>query len=117
MQTGELAKAIIVFPDGACCDVHTPTGRRECACQWAPDGFQECVDPDCTGPEESCESRLISKNELTEECNEGSLYLDLVSNRWGEPRDDLGYATSVIEVVHEVDALNQIPSVALWYAM
>ena len=73
-------------------------------CEWAPDDHFACADPSCTGPEESCEVFTIPKSELTEECNGGSLYLNLVTNKWGEPRDDLGYATSVIELVHEIDA-------------
>lgn len=104
MQDGGLAKAIVVLPDGACCKIHTPTGRRECACTKAADGFMDCVDPACQGAEETCEVRKIPKSELTEECNEGSLFLNLVSNRFGEPRDDMNYADSVIELVHEVDA-------------
>ncbi|MEZ4268962.1 MAG: hypothetical protein R3F39_21605 [Myxococcota bacterium] len=104
MQNGDMPKVIIVFPDGACCDVHVPTGRRECACRKAAGGMRSCIDPQCKGPEESCEVRLIPSSELTEECNGGSLFFDLLSNRWGEPRDDLGYGSSVLEVVHDVDA-------------
>ncbi|MCB9729683.1 MAG: hypothetical protein H6744_05265 [Deltaproteobacteria bacterium] len=103
MKNGDMPKVIVVFPDGACCDVHVPTGRRECACRKAANGMRECVDPQCKGPEETCEVRAIPSSELTEECNGGSLFFDLVTNRWGEPRSDLGYGSSVLEVVQEVD--------------
>ncbi|MGM0575105.1 MAG: alpha/beta hydrolase-fold protein [Myxococcota bacterium] len=104
MDQGAMPEVIVVFPDGACCYVHEPTGRRECACRKGPDHTRICIDPDCEGDEDSCEERAIPRSELTEECNGGSLYFDLVSNRWGEPRDDLKYAASVMELVEAVDA-------------
>ena len=102
MQDGVLPKSIIVFPDGDCCDRHMPTGRRECACRRDGD-VKRCVDPDCKGESGTCEIRYIPTNELQEECHSGSLYFDLLTNRWGEPRDDLGYGQSVLEVLEYVD--------------
>jgi hypothetical protein len=98
-----MPKALIVFPDGACCDRDVETGRRECACK-RMDGGMKCVEPSCEGPEHICEERTLPKSSLTEECNGGSLYFDLLTDRWGEPRDDLGYMTSVLEVIDEIDA-------------
>lgn len=103
MQDGTLPKVILSFVDGACCDVHLPTGRRECACRVHKKGERACVDPDCEGPEETCEVRILPSSELDEECNEGSLFFDLVANKWAEPRDDLGYMTSVYEAIEDVD--------------
>ena len=104
MTDGVLPKAIIVYPDGDCCRVHKETGERECACRRVDD-VMSCIDPTCTGPEESCATREIAPNQLTEECNGGSLYFNLLTNRWGEPRDDLGYADSVMELVEHVDTV------------
>jgi len=103
MRDGVMPKALIVFPDGACCDRDVETGRRECACKRTGAGMK-CVDPTCEGPEHACEERTLPKSSLTEECNGGSLYFDLLTDRWGEPRDDLGYMTGVLEVIDEVDA-------------
>jgi len=103
MRDGIMPKALIVFPDGACCDRDVETGRRECACKRVSSGMK-CVEPSCQGPEHTCEERVLPKNSLTEECNGGSLYFDLLTDRWGEPRDDLGYMTSVLEVIDDVDA-------------
>ncbi|MGB0590433.1 MAG: hypothetical protein ACPGU1_12225 [Myxococcota bacterium] len=102
MRDGIMPKALIVFPDGACCERDVETGRRECACKRVSDGMK-CVDPSCQGPEHTCEERILPKGSLVEECNGGSLYFDLLTDRWGEPRDDLGYMTGVLEVIADVD--------------
>ncbi len=104
MTQGNLPKALLVFPDGACCFVDSETGGRECACGDSKSGVRQCVDPTCMGDEASCEVRAIPDNRLQRECHRGSLYADMTTNRWGEPRDDLGYKTSVIELVQHVDA-------------
>ncbi len=105
MQNGQMPKAIMVMPDGSCCDVDTETGLRECACRKGPDGTRLCMDPACQGEHGECEERAIPGWRLVEECNEGSLFYNLVTNRWGEPRGDLRYEDSVVELVHEVDRL------------
>ncbi len=114
MAEGKVAKAIIVFPNGACCRRHVETGQRECACRSGSSGIKICVDPTCTGPMESCEEREIPSHLLTSECNEGSLYGNLRSNRWGEARDDLRYEDSVLDLVRHVDEnfRTRSPSVA-----
>lgn len=103
MSEGRVPKAIMVFPDGGCCFVDTETGQRECACGLRVDGVRACVDPTCAGPAESCEVRDIPDARLVRECHRASLYADMQANRWGEPRDDLGYKTSVHELVEHVD--------------
>ena len=103
MRDGVMPKALIVFPDGACCERDVETGRRECACKSVASGMK-CVEPTCEGPEHACDERTLDKSTLTEECNGGSLYFDLLTDRWGEPRDDLGYMSSVLEVIEDVDA-------------
>ena len=102
MRDGIMPKALIVFPDGACCERDKETGRRECACKRVASGMK-CVEPSCEGPEHACEERIFPSSSLIEECNGGSLYFDLVSDRFGEPRPDLGYMTSVLEVMEDVD--------------
>lgn len=103
MAEGKVAKAIIVFPNGACCRQNIETGERECACRSGPSGTKLCVDPTCTGPMETCEERAIPSHLLVPECNEGSLYGNLSANRWGEARDDLRYEDSVLDLVRHVD--------------
>jgi hypothetical protein len=105
MEDGALPKAIVVFPDGRCCRHHVETGQRYCAC-WdsEDDGMKRCVDPTCEGDEESCEEVEISRDLLPEECSGGSLFFNLVTNRWGQARDDLQYETSIVELVGHVDA-------------
>ncbi|MCC6621616.1 MAG: hypothetical protein IT385_10205 [Deltaproteobacteria bacterium] len=104
MSEGQVPKVIMVFPDGACCFVDRDTGQRECACRPPDDGVRACLDPACEGPEESCTFREIPESRLERECQRGSLYIDLRSDRWGNPRSDMGYATSIIELVRHVDA-------------
>jgi len=104
MGEGIVPKAIMVFPDGACCFVDQETGQRECACRPVRNGVRACVDPTCEGPEDTCAFRDIPDARLVRECQRGSLYADMRANRWGEARDDLGYGTSVIELVRHVDA-------------
>lgn len=103
MSQGTLPHVLLVFPDGACCFVDRETGARECACSDAEQGVRTCVDPTCTGPEETCEKRQIPDQNLERECHRGSLYADMRSDRWGEPRTNMGYKTSVHELVDHVD--------------
>jgi len=103
MSDGLLPKAIFVFPDGGCCYVDTETGTRECACGESHGGVKSCVDPQCTGAAESCEVRDIPDGRLTRECSKGSLYANMIGNRWAEPRDDLGYRQSVLDLVDYID--------------
>ena len=103
MSQGTLPHTLMVFPDGACCFVDQETGARECSCSNSKDGVRQCVDPTCTGPLETCETREIQDNRLTRECHRGSLYADMRSDRWGIPRTNMGYKTSVHELVDYVD--------------
>lgn len=103
MIDGQLARVMVVVPDGSCCWVDSATGQRECACRKGPSGTKLCMDPTCTGPHESCEERSIPSSQLSMECHDGSLYLNLLSNRWGEERDDLRYMDSVVDLIDEVD--------------
>jgi enterochelin esterase-like enzyme len=103
MTDGRVPKAILVLPDGACCFIDKETGLRECACRDAAGGVHECTDPACEGPSETCTSRYIPNERLIRECNEGSLYSDMVTDRWGVARDDMRYKTSVHELVDHVD--------------
>ena len=103
MANGDVPKALMVFPDGGCCWIHDDTGERYCACEEI-DGAKRCVDPQCTGPSDSCDAIEIPRSLLTEECLGGSLYGDLITDRWGNPRDDMNYATSVLELVDHIDA-------------
>ncbi|HRE91346.1 MAG TPA: alpha/beta hydrolase-fold protein, partial [Myxococcota bacterium] len=103
MSQGTLPHVLFVFPDGACCFVDRETGARECACSDAEQGLRTCVDPTCTGPEATCEKRQIPDQNLERECHRGSLYADMRSDRWGEPRTNMGYKTSVHELVDHVD--------------
>lgn len=104
MSDGRMPKAILVFPDGQCCFVDQETGERECACVAGGSGMRRCTDPHCTGAEAACAVREIPNARLVRECQKGSLYTDLMTNRWGVPRGDLGYGTSVMEIVRYVDA-------------
>lgn len=103
MAQGQIPRVLMVFPDGACCFVHKDTGARECACDDAEDGLRSCVDPTCTGPAETCARRDIPDANLERECEKGSLYADMRTNKWGEARDDLKYKTSVHELIDHVD--------------
>ena len=113
MSSGRAPKAIQVFVDGTCCELHAPTGRRECACRPAGKDTVECVDPTCTGPEDECDVYELPKSELQAECLGGSLYLDLVADRWGRPRTDMDYAASVMDLVAHVEATYRTRSGAL----
>ncbi len=105
-KTQRLPRAILLFPDGRCCYRHMPTGRRECACESAPDGMKACLDPDCRGPHETCAERLIPRAELEQECFEGSFFLDLLADRWGDPEAarTMRYGEAVMDLIHHVDA-------------
>ncbi len=104
MRGGKMPKILIVFPDGACCDVDTRDGTRHCACQPVGGDSTFCIEPTCEGPEESCEEHKIPKQYMEEECNRGSLFYDLLTNKWAEPREDLGYQTSIFEVMDDVSS-------------
>ena len=105
MASGLLPKAIQVYVDGTCCRAYkNDHNQRECACSGRIDGVRQCVDPTCTGPHESCDIREIPDSELTSECVRASLYLDLLTNRWGETRDDMQYGSTIIELVEHIDA-------------
>ena len=104
MIDGQLARVLVVIPDGSCCWVDTATGQRECACRKGPSGTKLCMDPACTGAHETCEERSIPSGQLVMECHDGSLYLNLVANKWGEERDDLRYQDSVYDLVEEIDS-------------
>jgi hypothetical protein len=104
MEDGALPKAIVVFPDGRCCRRHLETGEHFCACIDGDEGMKKCIEPDCTGPEEGCSEIQVPKHLIPEECNDGSLFYNLVCDRWGTPRDDLQYETSIQELVRHVDA-------------
>ncbi|MFT5431991.1 MAG: hypothetical protein ACI9OJ_002689 [Myxococcota bacterium] len=103
MSAGRMPKAILVFPDGQCCRRNMETGQRECACGLNSAGSRACVDPDCKGEPGTCEVRDIPASMMVEECYGGSLYLDLVSNRWGEQVEGLAYGQSVMDLVGEID--------------
>ncbi|PIE20300.1 MAG: hypothetical protein CSA66_00685 [Proteobacteria bacterium] len=103
-QSGDIPKVILVFPDGGCCFVDRETGKRECACRNGEDGEMICVDPDCKGAAETCDERVIAKWRLDRECTKGSLYANMRTNVWGEPRDDLRYMDTIYEIVQDVDA-------------
>lgn len=103
MIDGQLARVLVVIPDGSCCWVDQVTGQRECACRKGPSGTRLCMDPACTGPHESCEERSIPSSQLVMECHDGSLYLNLLANRWAEERDDLRYMDSVVDLIGEID--------------
>jgi hypothetical protein len=104
MEDGALPKAIVVFPDGRCCRRHLETDEHYCACLDGEEGMKRCIEPSCTGPEESCVEIQVPKHLIPEECNDGSLFYNLASDRWGAPRDDLEYETSIEELVRHVDA-------------
>ncbi|PKN57887.1 MAG: hypothetical protein CVU56_08650 [Deltaproteobacteria bacterium HGW-Deltaproteobacteria-14] len=103
MSEGLLPKAIFVFPDGACCFRDSETGGRECACGDSHGGVRSCVDPACTGASDACAVRDIPNDRLERECAKGSLYANMQGNRWGEPRDDMGYRQSVLDLVDYID--------------
>ncbi len=113
MQQGNLAKAIVVFPDGACCFRDSDTGLRECACSEADAGMRACVDPTCTGPHDTCEVREIPSARLNRECNRGSLFLNLQSDKWGNTDQPMGYEDSVFDLIEVIDATyrTRLPSV------
>lgn len=103
MSQGRVPKSLFVFPDGACCFLDHETNQRECACGDEKDGVRQCVDPSCTGPEDTCEVRAIPDSRLERECQKGSLYADMQADKWGRPHADMGYGTSVYELVQHVD--------------
>jgi enterochelin esterase-like enzyme len=95
MLEGLMAKFIMVFPDGRGCYINRTTGARECAC--ADDGTGNgylCVDKD--GVE-----RNLKNSQLPErECNGGTFYVDMVTDKYGDPKsgDLMKYETSVLEL-------------------
>jgi hypothetical protein len=101
MADGKMAKFILVFPDGKCCLVNKQTGARECACMEDPsDGdYYLCVDKD--GKE-----RRVADNDLPErECNRGSFYLDMVSDRYADSEyaKKMKYEGAILDLVDWVD--------------
>jgi hypothetical protein len=103
MSDGRVPKSMLVLPDGACCFVDRETGLRECACRDAAGGEHECTDPTCEGPSDTCAMRRIPNARLERECNEGSLYSDMTTDRWGVGRDDMRYKQSVHELIDHVE--------------
>jgi len=104
MEEGRMPKVILVFPDGACCDRDKENGERHCACANEEDGQRVCVTPSCKGPETDCETSILPADRLHQECHGGSLYYDLVSDKWGAAREDLNYGASVFDLIEHVDA-------------
>ena len=66
--------------------------------------MKRCVDPACTSDDEAtCEQREIPSAELVRECAKGSLYYNLLTNRWGERREDMRYEQSVLDLIAYID--------------
>ncbi len=107
MADGDMPKAIVVFANGECCEVHKKTGAHHCACVEDPakKGFLRCIEPTCTGDEPSCKILSVNKSDLDPECHSGSLFYNMHSDKWGKSRDDMRYADSVMDVVKAVDGL------------
>ena len=103
MAEGRVPKAIFIFPDCGCCYRDRDTGLRECACREG-EGVMHCVDPACTGADDTCAVRDIPSGRLERECVKGSFYANMRANRWGEARTDLGYRQSVHDLVEHIDA-------------
>jgi hypothetical protein len=105
MSSGVLPKAIQVYVDGSCCRVRKDDHSvRECACGDSSDGQRPCIDPDCAGDHESCEVRNIDDSEYTSECIRASLYLDLITNRFGEPGSNMQYGSTILELLEHIDS-------------
>lgn len=108
MADGLMPKVILVFPDGRCCHRHqSPDGKRHCACdeQVGKGKPRLCIDPACTAADQdSCGSEEIYSNELLEECHSGSLWYDLQSDKWGQPRDDMKYQAMIGDLIDVIDA-------------
>jgi len=104
MSSGVFPKAIQVYVDGTCCRVRkSDHSERECACGESSEGVRPCVDPTCTGEHESCEVRNIDDSEFTNECIRASLYLDLITDRFGESRNNMQYGSTVLELIEHID--------------
>ena len=105
MANGILPKAIQVYVDGTCCRVYKDDhSRRECACGSSSDGARQCIDPECTGAHESCEIRDVPDSQIDSECIRASLYLDLLTDRWGDRRENMQYGSTILELVEHIDA-------------
>ena len=101
MADGKMAKFILVFPDGKCCLVNKATGARECACMKDPsDGdYYLCIDT-------SGSERRVPENDLPErECNRGSFYLDMVSDRYADSEyaKKMKYEGAILDLLDGVD--------------
>jgi hypothetical protein len=100
MSDGSMPKSIMVFPEGKCCRVNRAKGLRECGCSDdSVGGKLKCIDK--TGQE-----KLIPSSDLEDrECNRGSFYLDMVSDKWGDPASAavMKYEGSILDLMEHVD--------------
>ncbi|MBI5526536.1 MAG: hypothetical protein HY897_09385 [Deltaproteobacteria bacterium] len=102
MADGKIPKFIIIYPDGKCCLINKATGARECACVGDPDdgSMYRCVG-------EGGVERPVPKAEFPErECNGGTFYLDMTTDRYGDPTSAavMKYESSVLDLIDHIDA-------------
>ena len=78
------------------------TGARECGCVDNPDdgGTYLCVNA------QGVEQAVLRADLPERECNGGTFYLDLVSNRYGDPASSsvMKYEGSILDLIEFVDA-------------
>jgi hypothetical protein len=105
MGQGSLPRFIMVSPDGQCCHRRKSTGRRYCGCLKLK-GEWNCVDPECTGPHDSCDIEIVEGHDLQQECNSGNFYTNHATDRWARPdaHEYMNYEDVVIELINYVDA-------------
>ncbi len=99
MELGMIGKFMLAVPEGQCCRIHVPTGKRYCACRRnnIDNSKYFCVDPDCTGPDSECAEIQIPRDETDQECNGGNFFANQRTNKYGD--------TSASEYMHFEDIL------------
>jgi hypothetical protein len=100
MSDGSMPKTIVIFPEGKCCWVNRKDGSRECGCSDTDRGSNRvCLYDD--GRE-----KLVPEADLQDrECNRGSFYLNMVSDKWGDPKNAavMKYEDSVLDLIEHID--------------
>ncbi|MBM4354176.1 MAG: hypothetical protein FJ109_10335 [Deltaproteobacteria bacterium] len=107
MYSGHLPKFIEVAPEGQCCRIHKPTGKRYCACvnDKGDGSVWSCVDPQCKGAHEACEILKIPKQETVQECPGGCVFANQVSDQFGnvESAAHMKYEDMLLDLMAHVD--------------
>jgi hypothetical protein len=108
MQSGAMPKFIEVAPEGQCCRIHRQTGERYCAClKDKSDGsVWSCVEPQCKGAHEECDTVKIPKVDMVQECPGGCVYANQVADQFGnaESAAHMRYEDMLLDLMAHVEA-------------